>query len=135
MAGVLAGALSVQVAIAQKINRPNTVYYTQGVDALNDKKYDEALALFTKELEGNPKNGYAQVLSAVIYNLNKDRAKALTAADLAEKYIPKKDKLYRSYIYQVRSDVYTALDEYDKALNELNLAIGCAPDESDLYED
>ncbi len=87
-----------------------------------------------KELDDNPNNGYALAWIATIRNYQEEYGRALTAADLAIKNIPKKDKQYRALAYIVRAEVYVRLDEKEKALADFSSAIKETPDDADVYE-
>ena len=74
---------------------------------------------FNKDLKENPKNGYAFAWIAAIRQHYQEYGRAITALDQAIKYIPKKDKAYRTWVYSNKASVYQELDEYDKALESI----------------
>lgn len=120
--------------VAQEIKRPESYNYTRGVEAVQNNNVEEALDYLNKEVQENPENGYAFVWIAVVRNYLEEYGRALTAIDLAVKYIPKKDKEYKSYAYALRGDIYVNLEENQKALKEYKLAIDTHPENDDLYE-
>ena len=74
------------------IKRPDTYNYTRGVEAIQQENYKEALEYLNKEIEENPKNGYAYAWIAAIRENYQEYGRAITALDLALKYLPKKTK-------------------------------------------
>ena len=95
---------------AQDVKRPNSYNYTRGVEAVQNNNAEEALDYLNKEVKENPENGYAFVWIAVVRNHIEDYGRALTAIDLAVKYIPKKDKEYKAYAYALRGDIFLNLE-------------------------
>ena len=126
--------LGSQIAFSQNIKRPDTYNYNRGVEAIQNNDAEEALEYLNKELDDNPNNGYALVWIATIRNYQEEYGRALTAADLAVKNIPKKDKQYRAFAYIVRAEVYVSLNETEKALADFSSAIKETPDDTDVYE-
>ena len=122
------------IVSAQNIKRPDSYNYNRGVEAIQNNNAEEALEYLNKELEDNPNNGYALAWIATVRKYQEEYGRALTAVDLALKYIPKKDKQYMAFAYTVRSEVYVGLGEKDKALADLSSAIKETPDDADVYE-
>ena len=85
--------------IAQDIKRPDSYNYIRGVEALQNEKYEEALDYLNKEIHDFPKNGYAFSWLSLLYNYQAEYGRSLTASDQAVKFIPKKDKEYRSFAF------------------------------------
>lgn len=123
-----------QAALARNIKRPDSYNYTRGVEAVQNNNAEEALEYLNKELEDNPDNGYALAWIAIVRNYQEEYGRALTAADLAIKKIPKKDKVYRAFAYMVRAETYAALEDNGKALADLTSAVRETPDDADIYE-
>ena len=121
-------------SLAQNIKRPESYNYQRGLEAMQEEKLQEALDFFNKDLKENPKNGYSYSWIAMLRGQNEEYGRALTAADLAIKYIPKKDAEYVIFAYTTRAGVYLHLGDTIKAMNDYALAIKAKPDESDLYE-
>lgn len=122
------------VAFSQKVKRPDTYNYNRGVEAIQNVDVEEALEYLNKEIDDDPKNGYAYVFIAAARVSQEEYGLAMTAVDLALKYIPKKDKDFRAIAYLVRSEVYEGLGEEQKALADLSCAIKETPDVAELYE-
>lgn len=120
-------------AIAQEDKRPTSYNYQRGVEAIQKQDLQEALEYFNKDLQEDPKNGYSYSWIAMIRNNSQDFGQALTAADMAIKYLPKKDKDYVIFAYSTRAAVYLSLEDTIKAMDDYNTAIKVKPDESELY--
>jgi clan AA aspartic protease (TIGR02281 family) len=119
---------------AQSVKRPESYNYQRGLEAMQNKKTQEALEFFNKDIADNPKNGYSYSWIAMLRFENEELGRALTAADLALKYLPKKDTEYVIFAYSTRANVYLNLGDTLKAISDYNLAIKSKPDEEDLYE-
>ena len=119
---------------AQDIKRPDSYNYTRGVEALQQENFKEALEYLNKEVDENPKNGYAFAWLAFIYNTHNEYGQALTASDKAVKLVPKKDKEYRSFALNVHAQIYVNLEKPDNALKDYAQSIKENPDESDTYK-
>lgn len=131
---IIALLLGVEISFAQNIKRPDSYNYSRGVEAIQNNNAEEALEYLNKELEENPDNGYALAWIAVVRNYQEEYGRALTAADLAIKHIPRKDKQYKAFAYIVRAEVYVGLGENEKALADFTSAIKETPDDANVYE-
>lgn len=118
-------------AMAQ--NRPETYNYKRGVEAIQNEKNDEALSFFNKDIAENPKNGYSYSWVAWLRLNSEEYGRALTAADLALKYLPKKDAEYVVFAYDTRAMVYLHLEDTVKAINDYTAAIKAGPEELSSY--
>lgn len=116
------------------IKRPDSYNYSRDVEAIQQENYKEALEYLNKEIEENPKNGYAYAWIAAIRENYQEYGRAITDLDLALKYLPKKDKTYRTWVYTSKADVYKELDEYDKTYECMSLAIATDPTEVRSYD-
>lgn len=117
-----------------KIKRPEGYNYLRGVEAVQNEKIEEALEYFNKDIQENPKNGYSFSWIAMLRAHGEEFGRALTAADMAIKLLPKKDAEYMIFAYSTRADVYLNLEDTIKAISDLSTAIGIKPDENSLYE-
>lgn len=131
---VLCALLFFSSTSAQDLKRPETYNYVRGLEAVKAQNYHEALDFLNKEIEESPKNGYAYSWIAVIRQHFEEYGKAITALDLAIKYLPKKDKTYCSWAYITKSQVYQSLYEYDKAITCMNQAIAVDPEDAETYD-
>jgi len=120
--------------LAQNIKRPEGYNYLRGVEAVQNEKVEEALEYFNKDILENPKNGYSYSWIAMLRSQSEEYGRALTAADLAVKYLPKKDAEYVIFAYTTRAGVYLHLGDTVKAMNDYALAIKANPNEGSLYE-
>lgn len=128
-------SLCISQVIAQSIKRPETYNYLRGHEAIQEQKYEDALDYFNKDIQENPKNGYSFVWIASLRTRTEEYGRALTAADLAIKYLPKKDVDYTSFAHTTRGDVYLHLGDTIKALSDYTEAIRLKPNEIQPYED
>ena len=136
---VLALAFAAMLAVCpshaqDKNNRPTSYNYQRGVEAIQKENTEEALEYFNKEISDNPKNGYAFSWIAMVRCQQKEYGRALTAADISLKYLPKKDKEYVYFAYETRARIYCELQDTIKALADYNAAIKVSPEQSDAYE-
>ena len=120
--------------LAQNIKRPESYNYQRGMEAMQEEKVDEALEYFNKDIQENPKNGYSFAWIAHLRLANEEYGKALTAADLAIKNLPKKDPDYVIFGYSTRASCYLCLGDTVKAVADYATAIKIKPDEPKLYE-
>lgn len=119
-------------AMAQ--DRPESFYYKRGLESIQNENLNEALEYFNKDLQENAKNGYSYSWIAMIYNRNEEYGKALNAANMAVKYLPKKDLEYVEFVYATRGDIYLNLEDTIKAINDYTAAINICPESNELYE-
>ena len=119
---------------AQKIKRPESYNYQRGLEAVQEEKIEEAIEFFNKDLQDNPKNGYSFSWIAMLRAHSEEYGRALTAADMAIKLLPKKDAEYMIFAYSTRADVYLNLEDTVKAISDLTTAINIKPEENSLYE-
>ena len=119
---------------AQNIKRPESYNYQRGLEAMQEEKNDEAIDYFNKDLKENPKNGYSLSWIAHLRLLQENYGRALTAADLALKYLPKKDAEYIIFAYTSRAITYLNLQDTVKAINDYTAAIKASPETESLYE-
>lgn len=131
---LLVAISSIATAQDKKINRPTYYNYLRGVESVQKENTEEALEFFNKDIEENPKNGYSFSWIAMLRLHKKEYGKALTAVNLAIKYLPKKDPEYVIFAYSTRADVYLNLEDTVKALADYDMAIKVKSDESSLYE-
>ena len=126
--------VSLSVNAQNSNKRPDTYNYNRGLEELRKENYEEALTYLNKEVESDPKNGYAYSWIAMIRHTQEEYGRALTSVDLALKYLPKKDGEFVSATYNIRAGVYLALEDTVKALNDYASAIKSCPTEENAYE-
>ena len=121
------------VMLADNIKRPDSYNYSRGVEAINNNNAEEALDYLNKEINEHPDNGYAFAWIALVRNYNEEFGRALTAANVAVKKIPSKDKEYKAFAYGTRAKVYLNLEDTIQALKDYSQAINIVPDDDRLY--
>lgn len=121
------------VMLADNIKRPDSYNYSRGVEAINNNNAEEALDYLNKEINEHPDNGYAFAWIALVRNYNEEFGRALTAANVAVKKIPSKDKEYKAFAYGTRAQVYLNLEDTIQALKDYSQAINIVPDDDRLY--
>ena len=134
---LLVAILSVFTLVANaqdNMNRPTSYNYQRGVEAIQKENTEEALEYLNKEIEDNPKNGYAFSWIAMLRCHQEEYGRAITAADLALKHLPKKDKEYVYFAYETRARIYCEVEDTIKALADYSAAIKIDPDKDDAYE-
>lgn len=114
-------------------NLPDTYAFTRGVEAYSEENYDDALDWFNREISEHPDNGYAYVYVSMMRYDNQEYGQALSAIDNALKRLPKKDKEWRSLSLASRAELYAAMNDTIKALNDLSKAIQTDPSNSRFY--
>ena len=119
---------------AQSIKRPDSYNYKRGVEAVQNEKHEEALEYFNKDLAENSKNGYSFSWIAWLRLNEEEFGRALTAADLAIKYLPKKDTEYVIFAFNTRAGIYLHLADTVKAMSDYAAAIKSDPDNPSCYE-
>lgn len=121
------------VMLADNIKRPDSYNYSRGVEAINNNNAEEALDYLNKEINEHPDNGYAFAWITLVRNYNEEFGRALTAANVAVKKIPSKDKEYKAFAYGTRAQVYLNLEDTIQALKDYSQAINIVPDDDRFY--
>lgn len=121
------------VMLADNIKRPDSYNYSRGVEAINNNNAEEALDYLNKEINEHPDNGYAFAWIALVRIYNEEFGRALTAANVAVKKIPSKDKEYKAFAYGTRAQVYLNLEDTIQALKDYSQAINIVPDDDRFY--
>ena len=119
---------------ADNIKRPDSYNYSRGVEAINNNNAEEALDYLNKEINEHPDNGYAFAWIALVRNYKEEFGRALTAANVAVKKIPVKDKEFRAFAYATRAKVYLNLEDTVQALKDCGFAINAMPNDTRYYE-
>ena len=123
---------SIQI-VAQKVKRPDSYNYTRGVEAIQNNNVEEALEYLNKEINDNPDNGYAFAWIALVQIHLEKYGQALSAANMALKKIPSKDKEYTSFAYSTRASVHLNLEDTIRSIKDYSQAISFTPEESEIY--
>jgi clan AA aspartic protease (TIGR02281 family) len=120
---------------AQNVKRPDSYNYQRGIEAIQEEKMGDALEYFNKDIGDNPKSGYPYMWVSYIYLAHDEYGKALDAANMAIKLLPKKDTEYLTFAYGYRSKTYLCLGDTVKALADCEAAIKVDTKNTDLYND
>ena len=118
-------------AKAGDIKRPDSYNYQRGCEAVSNGEYEEGMRYLQLELKDNPKNGYAWSWIISIHMNKREFGDAVDAGQMALKLLPKKDSYYIGFVHKSLSRVYYYMDDKDKALSEISLAIKADPKEMD----
>ena len=121
------------VLYADNIKRPDSYNYTRGVEAVLNNNAEEALNYLNKEISEHPDNGYAFMWVALVRNYNEEYGCALTAANIAVKKIPSKDKEFKASAYSTRAFVFLNLEDTVQALKDYAQAMALTPEDDRLY--
>lgn len=102
--------------------------YTDGLIALNEKKYDEALVYLSRAIKLEPDFAETYFLRATAYYEMKNYEKAISDYTSCIKYNPSHDRayLFRGISYEEMESIENAISDYTRAI-ELN------PDDSNYY--
>lgn len=115
-------------ASAQDRQGMNTANMSRAMESLNNGDASEMLKYLNQEVEANPENGYAYAWLLYVYDYYEEGGRALDAASKALKYLPRKDKEYKSFVYGSRGDVYMELmADSAQALSDYNKAVSLDP--------
>lgn len=132
---ILIPSLLCSLMIFAGSKEPTSYFYQRGIEALDEGDNEKALEMFDRELNTNPKNGYASLYRGAAYaNLAKyDYAKY--DFDFAIAHLPKKDKTRLASAYRLRAMMYLDILDTVAALSDYALAIKYDPTEYDYYEE
>ena len=110
---------------------PESYNFQRGREALENNEFDDAMTYMQKELQDDPKNGYAWTWVMFIHKEKEKYGEALSAGAKALKYLPKKDVGYAAFAHSMTAQVYNAMEEREKALEEITMAIKLQPEDVD----
>ena len=134
----------------KEFERPTSVDYQKGVEALNEGDIEQAYTCLTNELNvhpkngyahcymalvcAHPKNGYAHCYMALVCNFCGDAKLAFHAVNESLRFIPKADTEYRAFAYYTRGMLLMNAQAYDEAEKDLNEAIRLTPSDVENYK-
>lgn len=125
--------LGIVNVFAERTDYTQSFNFKRGIDALRNNDVDGALKFFTLEVDENTENGFAWVWIAAIEEDRAEYGNALTAVNTSLQYLPQDDVTYMSMAYDIRGDIYLALEDTTNALNDFNRAVNVAPEYIDVY--
>lgn len=99
----------------------------RAVEALNNGDGRVAFSYISKALNENPENGRAFYWLAYLDLGSNNQSGALTNVNKSLKYLSSKEKEYKSFAYELRSQIYLALEDTVRALRDLDEAIDIKP--------
>ena len=91
----------------------------QGISKYEDKKYDEAVELFSRALQFDPADVETYNWRGSAYRNNKNYGPALKDYETALDFDPKNAEIFKSrgYLYEQKKEYDLAVEEYTKAIN------------------
>ncbi len=108
--------------------------FTRAVEEAKEGNNTKAMEFLTKEVSENPKNGYAYMCMAAIYEEEKQYKDAMQNINVALKKLPKKDKKSTAMALTLRAHLFTTSGDTVRALPDLETAINLAPDEYEIMD-
>lgn len=118
---------------AKEPQRPDSYNYRRGTELIDDDQYDEGIDFLRRELQQNPKNGYAYAWLAAAYAHKNERGTALNFINTARKYLPQNDKYYRAWSQNLQGCIYLSMNDTTAALNAFSEAVRIEPQNDDWY--
>lgn len=106
--------------------------FQHGLELLEQQQYQEAYNIFVKLATQHPDNGYAHYELAFLCHMTERYGLALQAANLAIQHL-QEDNVWLASAYVQRSNIYGALDDTEKQLQDLNESIRLMPDNGSMY--
>lgn len=122
------------MVFAQDRKEMNTANMSRAMEAYSNNDVGEMRRYLEAEIQSNPKNGYAYSWLALIYNYYDEYGYAISTAEKALKYIPKKDKEYMVFVYSTRAGAYAKLGDYKNATADYNAAVKADPERATSYQ-
>lgn len=130
---VLLLAVCATIVYAKEPQQPTSYNYQRGVEAVNNDNDEEGEKYLTKEINENPKNGYAYAWLSSIETRKNELGNAINMLNRALQYLPKNDKYYRAWSYSSLATIYIQLEDTITALNYINKAIKTEPKNTDWW--
>lgn len=123
----------VGIQAQNKSTLPDSYNFRRGLEAFENKEYDDAANYFGKELEDNPKSGYAHYYLAATYTYSEEEkmGDVLKELNQAIKLIPKKDAPYRARAYSIRGSVQATLGDTARALDDFSISAEIDPESTE----
>lgn len=122
------------ILLAKTPKQPDSYNYQRGVELVNDDNWDEGIEFLEKELQVNPKNGYAMAWMAAAYASKDERGTSIHYITEAQKYLPKSDKYYHAWTHTLHARLYIGMNDTISAIKETSNAIKIEPKNADWYE-
>ena len=130
---LVAAVMGCTATFAKQPQEPASYNYQRGKELINNEEYEEGISVLQKELSDNPKNGYTYAMLSNAYAARTEIGNALTAADNALKYLPKKASHERARVCYVKAWAYTYMDDTIPALTYYTETIRYEPKAAEWY--
>ena len=130
---LVAAIMGYTATFAKQPQEPTSYNYQRGKELINNEDYAEGISVLQKELAENPKNGYAYAVLSNAYAARTEVGNALTAADNALKFLPKKASYERARACYVKAWAYTYIDDTIPALTYYTKTIRYEPKAAEWY--
>ena len=114
-------------------NTTESYYMMRAIEAAQGGDYNTAIEYLSKELDTNPKNGYAHMWTAIACAHSDRYGWALQYAQSALKLLPKKVKAGRAKMNILLADLYSEAKDTAQAITYLEQAIREDPQEPYPY--
>ena len=135
MLSVLLMAVCATLISAKQPQLPTSYNFQRGIEAVANGNLEEGEKYLLKEIEYNPKNGYAYAwLSSIEYDRD-EIGNAITTLQLALKYLPKSDKFYLAWCDSSFGKIYLELDDHQQGLHYLSAAVKTEPTNTSWLDD
>ena len=107
-------------------NTTESYYMMRAIEAAQGGDYNTAIEYLSKELDTNPKNGYAHMWTAIACAHSDRYGWALQYAQSALKLLPKKVKAGRAKMNILLADLYSEAKDTAQAITYLEQALRSA---------
>ena len=128
---LVAAAIMCCIHCNAKPKEPDSYNYRRGVESAKELKTDEAIRYLNREIDDNPKNGYALTWLASSYIKKSEAGTALYYLESAFKYLPKSDKYYCAWAHSLKCEILLQTQDTIGALAEISHAIKIQPQKGD----
>ena len=120
---LLIGLTFTVAGFAKKTSNIDSYNMRRAHEEAGNGNIEQALEFYNKELSDNPKNAYAHLAVAALKSDVKDLSEGLTAVNNGIKLLSKKDKEILSSAYELRGNIYLAIGDSVKALDDYNQSL------------
>lgn len=127
-------AVCATIVCAKEPQQPTSYNYQRGVEAIENGDDEEGKKYLLKEIEENPKNGYAYAWLSSIEQRKDELGNAIAALHKALDYLPKADKYYRAWSYSALANIHLQLQDTTMAIDYLNKAVKTEPANNEWWE-
>ena len=131
---VAAAIMCCTMGFAKTPKQPESYNYQRGIELLRSDQIVEGIKYLEKELQQEPKNGYAEAWLAAAYSEKKEKGTALHFVEEALKHLPKSDKYYRAWTYSIKGRLYLEMADTTQAVSCFTQAIKIEPQNEEWYE-